>query len=191
MSVQLTRRNLILGAAGLVPVGAAAEIPSFRQNGSQFVFLEPMPQAPAATLVDVTGKQTELLGKDGRSTILYFGATWCPPCRVELPKMHKEAQRLASSDPRIFPVMVDREGAPKVVAYLEANGIGQMPVFVDPAAKLSRPLAVAQPDDLFVLRAMPISYVISPRGQIVGYMRGAINWRAPEAREFFNALSGL
>jgi cytochrome c-type biogenesis protein len=129
--------------------------------------------AKAAAPVDFTlplldGTQCRLSGLQGKVVFLNFWATWCPPCRAEMPSMEAVYQQLRDSGFEILAVNI-REGAANVSAFMKENKLS-FPVALDESGKIS---------GLYGVQAIPTSYIIDKRGLIVSRLTGSINWNEP------------
>ena len=112
-------------------------------------------QAPEFTLESVGGEQITLSALNGQVRLIDFWATWCAPCREEVP-MFKELYEIYA--PQGFTIVaIAAEGADAVREYVKANGI-EYPNLVDPDEVVS---------DLYEVPALPSAYLVDREGRIV------------------------
>jgi thiol-disulfide isomerase/thioredoxin len=170
---------LLVGMGMTAPFPAQSEPqtapPPLMSATSQFVELRPLAEAPPLKLERIDGRIVDLRSLRGKVVLLSFWATWCPPCRRELPLLERLQQILGSRDVEVVAVSVDREGNSVVSAFLERAGVKRLHPFLDPKGSVGVRNAEegASP---FVLYGMPISYVIDREGRPVGYITGEVDW---------------
>jgi thiol-disulfide isomerase/thioredoxin len=117
-----------------------------------------------ATTTD--GKEISLDDLKGKTVILNFWATWCPPCRAELPTLIAFNKELAGADAVLIGVAVGPSQTPDVVKpFMEEAGINY-PVILDPNRRIASGYAV---------RTLPTSVVISADGKITESRAGAVD----------------
>ncbi len=149
--------------------------------------------APAFDLPALDGSRVSLASLRGQVVFVNFWATWCPPCREEMPSMVRLGQELMRKYPgrfRMVAVTVDEDLAP-VREYFGA------PPFSGPPPEL----AVAWDADQSITRAyyctargfcpdlkFPESYIVDPSGRLVAYVVGPRDWNHPAARAFLEGL---
>lgn len=171
------------GALSLSPAQAQADMPALQTNSSQFVELRPRSDAPQLSLERLDGKSMRLDAFRGKVILMAFWATWCPPCRRELPSL----QRLrAQANPRkleIVPISVDTQGRNAVAGFLQRMDVNELPIYLDNRQKIAA-RADAGANAPFTLYGMPITYVIDKRGSVVGYITGEVDWTSREAVSF-------
>lgn len=118
------------------------------------------------TLSDVSGKKVSLSDYKGKVVVLNFWATWCPPCRGEMPEfdaMDKEFK--ASGEAVLLAVnMTDgkRETPKKVAKFISENGYG-LRVLLDTEGKAA---------NIFSIQYLPTTYVLTPDGKVSGQLVG-------------------
>ena len=185
--MKATRRDLLRGAAaGLLGAalgireGAAAERypPPFRTARAQFTLLTPRRDVGHVRLRGLGGAPRTLASLRGRSVLLGFWASWCPPCRHELPILHRLQAQSDAAPFAVVPVSLDRDAA-TAAAYIERLGLDGFESFIDPDGEVaSGPRSkTATP---FPLYGMPMSYVIDAAGRNAGYLTGEADWSRPE-----------
>ncbi|MCZ8258824.1 MAG: TlpA disulfide reductase family protein [Beijerinckiaceae bacterium] len=179
----LPRRTLLgLMTTGLLvpPARAQAPLPTLRSARGQAIrFADPAPVG-RHQLVGLDGRPIPLDRFQGTVLIVNFFATWCPPCRQELPALDALLQREPGI--RAVAISVDREGARIVRPYLAALRLNRLPAFIDPEFRVARRADEATPQDPFRLFGLPLSYVLTPDGRNFGYVAGAMDWAGESAR---------
>ena len=162
-SNRLVSLCLMLAVAGL-PVVAPAQEPALSHSLAP---VTPPVAAPAFSLADMDGKSYALADYRGKVILLNFWATWCPPCRHEMPAMERLYQRLRD---RGFVVLaVNQWEEPDLVfAYTgDLNVFPSFPILFDPVSSVSQEYGV---------KGLPTSFVIDRDGRLV--------YRAIGGREF-------
>lgn len=149
--------------------------PPLQTVSSQFVEIRPLVLAPALKLQRIDGKTIDLRSLLGRVVLLSFWATWCPPCRRELPMLERLERMLGPRDVEVVAVAVGSENKLEIAAFLERVGVTQLRPFVDPRGKVGvRP--GEESGSPFILYGMPITYVIDRQGRPAGYFVGEVDW---------------
>ena len=134
-------------------------------------------ETPALELSDADGKVHRLSDYRGKVVLVNFWATWCAPCREEMPSM--EALR-ANMEKRPFVVLAVNVGEGGRVARGFADSLSlHFPVLLDRDTKTTKAWGA---------RILPASFVVAPDGKIRYSYGGAIDWNTAEAR---SAIEGL
>lgn len=127
----------------------------------------PATPAPAWTLQDVNGKPVHSADFAGKVVVLDFWATWCPPCRMEIPgfiELHKE---YAGKGLVVVGVSLDQDGADGVKRFMDKQGMTYPVVMADQKIV----------EDFGGVEAIPTTFIIDRQGRIVrkhvGYTEGA------------------
>ncbi len=127
------------------------------------------PMAPDFTLKDLDGKSHRLSDYRGQVVILNFWATWCPPCRREMPSMERAWHRLQKNGAVILAVDVG-EDLDTVYTFLADIPVS-FPLLLDEDAEIvSR----------FPIRGLPTTYVVDPSGHLVYQAVGGREWDNPD-----------
>ncbi|HLG50959.1 MAG TPA: redoxin domain-containing protein [Chloroflexota bacterium] len=123
--------------------------------------------APDFTLDDVAGRAVTLSAYRGKTVILNFWATWCPPCRAEMPAINAAARRY----PNVVVLAVDLEEGPALVRpYAQELGLIFTPV-LDTTGRVTA---------LYHVSSLPSSFFIGPDGRIRAVHVGAMDERTIE-----------
>ena len=146
-------------------------------------------RAPAFRATNLRSNQPATLADyRGKVVLVNIWATWCPPCRAEMPSMEHLHQKLAGTDFRIAAVSVDGDafysqeqaGPKEIMAF--ANNLGlTFDILHDPSG------AIRESYDIF---GVPESYVIDREGVIVKRVIGAANWADPVNEMLIRRLLG-
>ena len=156
-------------AAGILLALVFTAVLAFRLS-SHVAMLEPGVEAPDFTAVDLaTSSPASLASYRGKVLLLNVWATWCHPCRLEMPSMERLHRRFADTDFRVVAVSIDRDGAPVVQAFVDELGL-TFDVLHDRAANIER---------LYHTTGVPESFVIDRHGVIVQRIIGAADWDTP------------
>jgi thiol-disulfide isomerase/thioredoxin len=131
-------------------------------------------EAPEARFKNASGTRLSLEDFRGRVVLLNIWATWCGPCRAEMPSLDRLQALHGADGLEVIAVSVDREGAGRVRAYYQKSGIRSLKLYVDSDQAT---LAAFRPDGI------PMSVLIDREGNVVGEMTGAAKWDSAEATE--------
>lgn len=164
----------VLMAAGLLlPLSAV-----FAQHDKQDW---PARQAlPALKGTDQHGKLWELKTLRGRPVLINFWATWCGPCKEELPSLEALAARSDAQAPVVLAVNV-KEPPARVLQFAQAQGIS-LPILMDPKGDIARQ---------FGIRIYPTTVLVSATGEPRWRVLGSLDWNEPEAAAWISQLKGI
>jgi thiol-disulfide isomerase/thioredoxin len=142
--------------------------------------LRPWPpgrRAPEVVLTDLDGKTWSLAGLNGRALLLNFWATWCEPCRAEMPSLELLAQRHEREGLAVLGVNF-KETKSAVGRFLRATPLG-LPIALDPDG------AAANAWGVYVL---PSTVLIDRGARPRGVVLGELDWAGPAARSLVEPL---
>ncbi len=188
----LTRR-IFLGAAAsaiLSPCAMAqvAGPPRFGSARNQFTLVRPRRPVGDLQLPQPNGNAVSLRRYAGKVIVLNFWATWCPPCRGELPILERLQQALGPAGLQVAAVSVDDgDGSGgKVQQFVRELRLSQIAVFHDRDGRLARSPRRGDRDAPFALYGMPITYVIGRSLHVEGYLVGEADWMSPGGRNLLD-----
>ena len=126
---------------------------------------------PALELADMKGVRHRLADYRGKVVLVNFWATWCVPCRDEMPSIERLR---ASLDARRFAVLAINLAEPesRIQKFLDAVPLG-FPVLLDRDAKIAR---------AWQAKLLPATYIVGPDGAIRYRHLGELDWSKPEIR---------
>ena len=175
-------RRLLLIIVALVLVGGSLYIgsaSSSRPSHEPIKLVALGDVAPDFQLEDTTGKKFSLSDLRGKVVLVNFWATWCPPCRAEMPSMEKLNQAMAGEDFVMLAINVEENARAVVPAFLEKSP-HTFSVLYDDQAVVQK---------LYGVYKFPESFVIRKDGIIDDKVIGAIDWAHPETIAYFKGLA--
>jgi thiol-disulfide isomerase/thioredoxin len=135
--------------------------------------------APEVSVVSLKNnaplKLSELKGK---VVLLNFWATWCPPCREEIPSMMKLNSAMAGKPFQMVAVSVDEGGVPAIEAFFKESGF-ILPAYTDPDGKAARTYGIT---------GVPETFVIDKNGILVKKVIGPLAWDSADTISFLEGL---
>ena len=134
--------------------------------------------APDFTLTDMQGQQVTLSALKGKVVILNFWATWCPPCRQEMPSMEELYRTYKEQGLVILAVNVEENGAPLVKRFLERTPYS-FPILLDGSAVVQ---------NNYMVYRLPETFIIDRNGNVVEKVTGAVDWTSGP---FFKLVKSL
>jgi thiol-disulfide isomerase/thioredoxin len=131
------------------------------------------------------GQQRSLVDFKGKTVLVNLWATWCVPCRQEMPALDKLQAEFGGDGFQVVAINVDTRNPDKPKAWLQENGIKNLAYYADPAGKL---LQVLQKSGHVV--GLPTTFVVDPSGCEIALLKGPAEWASPDARAFVRAALG-
>jgi thiol-disulfide isomerase/thioredoxin len=136
---------------------------------------------PALTFFDADGEEVRLADFQGEVVVLNLWATWCAPCRREMPSLDRLQARYGGNGLEVIALSLDRGDVAKIREFFEELGISSLAIYQDPKARAGRELGAP---------GLPTTIVIDRTGQEVGRLLGPAEWDSPEALAVIEALLG-
>jgi thiol-disulfide isomerase/thioredoxin len=140
---------------------------------------------PDLSFQDIAGKPLTLEQWRGRTVLLNLWATWCVPCRKEMPALDALQQRLGGPAFEVVAINIDTRDPDKPKAWLKEVGVQKLTYYADPAARSFQDLKA-------VGRAfgMPTTLLIDPKGCEIGTIAGPAEWASDDAIKLVRAAIG-
>jgi thiol-disulfide isomerase/thioredoxin len=133
---------------------------------------------PPLTFTDASGKPVTLADFSGKIVLLNIWATWCVPCREEMPALDKLDTKLGGKDFQVVAVNIDKGGADKAAAFLNEIGVTHLALYTDPSGKLFATLKAV---------GMPTTLIVDRNGREIARLVGPADWSSPEAVKVIEA----
>lgn len=157
---------------------AQADVAALREGDMKKLALHAAPlDLPEVGLVDAADTPRSLEEYHGKWVVLNFWATWCAPCRHEMPSL----DRLQKALPEIavVPVATGRNPVPGIEKFFAEADIQTLPVLRDPTSALARGMSVM---------GLPVTVILNPEGQEIARLIGDAEWDSDSAKAILRAL---
>jgi thiol-disulfide isomerase/thioredoxin len=165
----------------LLPLAAlAALIIPLPAVGFNFAPSAPKP-VPEIAFFDGAGKEVSLADFEGEVVVLNLWATWCAPCRHEMPSLDRLQARFGGNGLEVIALSLDRGDVGKVRDFYDELGIASLAIYHDPKGRAGRELGAP---------GLPTTIVIDRGGREVGRLLGPAEWDSDEAIAVIEALVG-
>ncbi|MEK7236082.1 MAG: TlpA disulfide reductase family protein [Nitrospirota bacterium] len=134
--------------------------------------------APNFQLRDLNGHLVTLSGLRGKVVLLNFWATWCGPCRVEMPAMEELYRTFSRNDFEILAVSTDAQGVSVTRPFQQENHL-TFPILHDADYRVGL---------TYGARSLPMTFMVDRQGIVRHQIFGARDWGAPEAHQLVQTL---
>jgi thiol-disulfide isomerase/thioredoxin len=194
---------LVLGAgagAALYGIGAqSANDPACAADAATLARMKPLAKGEVAAMLvpnaprpvpslsfeDGSGAKKSLADFRGKVVLFNLWATWCVPCRQEMPALDRLQQKFGGADFEVVAVSIDIRDPNKPKKFLAEIGVKALPFWIDPSGKIFQELRS-------VGRAvgMPTTLLLDRSGCEIGYLPGPAEWDSPDAEALIAAALG-
>jgi thiol-disulfide isomerase/thioredoxin len=153
--------------------------------GHSALAIEPEVGPPVAlqsvTVQDLAGNEFDLAAAltTGEVVVLNFWATWCAPCKLEMPTLAALDEMFTDRPLRVVALAMDRSGPEALGAFMAEVGAERLEILRDPVMAVSEPYAI---------RGLPVTIVIDSTGHEVYRHAGYADWSTPAVVEFLESL---
>jgi thiol-disulfide isomerase/thioredoxin len=155
-------RTRLLAVLALWPALAAGSA-----DAAELSLGEPKP-LPEVTFEDAEGREVSLADFQGQVVVLNLWATWCAPCRHEMPSLDRlQAEHGTGDDLEVVALSLDRGNTDKIKLFFEEVGVAHLDIYRDPTAQASRALLAP---------GLPTTLVIDREGREIGRVLGPAEW---------------
>ena len=152
---------------------------SYGKSGSEkpfsFTALEAPKPLPELGFVDGKGREMTLEAFKGQTILLNIWATWCVPCRKEMPALDRLQAKLGGPDFQVVALSIDRDGLPAVQAFYEELGLESLGIYVDQSGQAAYDLGAV---------GIPTTLLVDPEGREIGRTVGPAEWDGEEVVQF-------
>jgi len=173
----LTRRQLLAVAATGTAGVAGLPLAALAARGYDVTPWPASRPAPPLQALDMNGKTWRLADLHGRAVVLNFWATWCPPCRAEMPSLQQLAEIYGPERLVVLALNV-KEGPRRISQYLQASGL-ELTVLLDPQGEITRQWGAD---------VLPTTLLIDAEGRPRLRVRGEVDWSGREAAALVEPL---
>lgn len=158
-------------AASTATTSATGKMVAFVRKKSP----EPLPEI---TFNDASGKVLTLAEFKGKVVLLNLWATWCAPCREEMPALDRLQKDLGSDAFEVVALSLDRKGAEASQKFLNETKANNLKLYIDASAKQGTALKIV---------GMPTTILIDKQGREIGRLAGPAEWDSAEAKALITA----
>ncbi len=156
--------------------GASAQEPP--QN---FAVHETPKPIPEIRFQDVEGKSLSLAEFRGKTVLLNVWATWCAPCRREMPTLDRLQRKLGGPDFMVLALSIDRAGIDAVRKFFGEVNVQDLAIYIDTTARAATQLGAV---------GLPATLLIDREGREIGRLIGPAEWDTPEMIAFLRDQVG-
>ena len=174
--------------AAACPAAAAATArldPLIRGEVAAMSLAQPARAEPDIAFRDPDGRPTTLAAFKGRALLVNLWATWCVPCRKEMPALDALQRSQGGPDFEVVAVNVDTARLDRPAEFLKQNGIADLALYADPSADVLQ--ALKRQGGLL---GLPTTLLIDRNGCELGRMAGPAEWASPDGQAVIRALRG-
>ncbi len=170
------------GGLGVLAYLQSSRLPATAGTGALPLVMhaQPLP-LPQLQVLDGGGRPVELASLKGKVVLLNIWATWCPPCRQEMPSLDRLQSLLGGADFQVVALSVDAgtKGMDLVKSFYASSGITQLAIYQDADATAVFNLKVV---------GVPSTLLLDRQGREIGRMSGTAEWDAPKIVDALRAL---
>jgi thiol-disulfide isomerase/thioredoxin len=183
-SLRIVLPALLYGAvlAAATPAAALtpAEIEALKSGEMRkLVVMDPPVPASELAFTDLRGNEMTLADTNGQVRLVNFWATWCVPCRLEMPALDALARDRAGPDFAVIPIATGRNTVDAITAFTADNGIGALGIYLDPKGALAAEMNVP---------GLPVTVILDRQGNEVARLLGGADWNGPDALKLIDAV---
>ena len=163
----------------IISLNACTKPESPKKSAGAGVIAAEKSPAPEVSVVSVAdGSALKLSNLRGKVVLLNFWATWCPPCREEIPSMMKLNGFMAGKPFQMVAISIDEGGKPDIDEFFKGTGFS-LPAYLDASGNSTRSYGVT---------GVPETFIIDKQGILVKKIIGGFAWDSPEAVSFIEGL---
>jgi thiol-disulfide isomerase/thioredoxin len=160
-----------------VPSGPGSN-PLSQGHVAAFVFRKTPEDLPEVNFKDAEGRDRTLADWRGKVVLLNLWATWCLPCRKEMPSLDRLQKEMGSDKFEVVAISVDRKGAEASKKFLDETQVDRLALYVDATARLSSTLRAV---------GLPATLLLDTSGREIGRLLGPAEWDSEDAKRLIRS----
>ena len=185
---------IVAVAAGIFVMSPSGRNPSGADVVADLAALEPYRQGDMvklrlgeadgsdAAFIGADGSEMTLAAYEGKFVLVNFWATWCAPCREEMPQLAELQSDFGGDAFEVVTIATGRNAPPAMAAFFDEIGVDNLPLHRDPGQDLARDFGVL---------GLPVTVILDPSGREIGRLQGEADWAADEAKALIAAMLGV
>ena len=171
--------RLAASMAAAVVMLATSQFAAGQEPPKNFVMHDAPKPVAAINFDDAQGQSQNLADFKGKVVLLNIWATWCGPCRKEMPALDRLQAALAGLDFEVVALSIDRGGMDAVRTFFAEIGIRTLAMYLDSSGQALRTLSAL---------GLPTTLLIDREGREIGRLIGPAEWDSPEMVEFVRCV---
>ncbi|PHQ84264.1 MAG: thioredoxin [Thalassobium sp.] len=132
--------------------------------------------------ISENGEQMTLAAFEGKYVVLNFWATWCAPCRKEMPQLSALQDAYGGDAVEVVTIATGPNPRPAMERFFNEIGVTNLPLHRDPRSDLARDMGVL---------GLPVTLILNPEGQEIARMQGDADWASESAMAIMAVLAGV
>ncbi len=163
-------------------VADVATAEALRTGDMRKLIFHPEPVASSdVPFMGEDGTEMTLADYRGKHVVLNFWATWCAPCRHEMPLLSALQDTMGGDDMEVVTIATGRNPLPGMQRFFDEIGVDNLPLHTDARQSLARSLGVL---------GLPVTIILDPDGNEIARMQGDADWSSDNARAILATLIG-
>ena len=137
--------------------------------------------APETSFTLDTGEKATLKAYNGKIVLVNFWATWCAPCRKEMPMLSQLQSELGGDDFEVVTIATGRNPPPAMKAFFQEIGVENLPLHRDPKQQMARDMGIL---------GLPVTVILDRNGFEIARLQGDADWSSDSAKAILTTLIG-
>jgi thiol-disulfide isomerase/thioredoxin len=175
----MCQRRVSAACIALALIAATTSHVVARGPLQNFVTHEAPKTIAVLNFTDEQGRSRSSAEFEGKVVVLNIWATWCVPCRREMPALDRLQGTLGGPDLTVVPISIDRGGLETVTKFYAGIGIRYLPKYIDGSGQAVRVLAAM---------GLPTTLILDRAGQEVARVVGPTEWDSPDVAEYLKSI---
>lgn len=134
------------------------------------------------TFRDQYGNAISLADYEGKVVVLNFWATWCPPCRAEMPSIDRLSGDMSGGDFAVLALSTDRFDVKKITDFFEEIEVQNLPVLQDRRGNVAR---------MFGVLGLPVTVILDREGREIARLQGEAEWDAAYVKAILTRIAEM
>jgi thiol-disulfide isomerase/thioredoxin len=161
-------------------VATSSQFAAAQERAKNLVVLEAPRLTSAISFEDDQGKRRSLADFKGKVVVVNLWATWCVPCRREMPALDRLQADLGGPEFAVVPISIDRNGIEAINKFYSEVGVRNLPIYIDTSGKAVRE---------FGAFGLPTTLILDRAGQEIARVVGPLDWDRSVVVEFLKPSS--
>jgi thiol-disulfide isomerase/thioredoxin len=179
MMVRFDTKRLVIAILVMAAIAPTTQFAVAQESVKSLVLHDGPRPAPAVQFTDEEGRPRTLADFKGKVVVLNLWATWCVPCRKEMPALDQLQGTLGGAGIEVVPVSIDRGGVETVRKFYSEINIRSLAIYTDTSGQALRAAGTV---------GLPTTLIINRAGQEIGRALGPAEWDAPEIADMLQPV---